>query len=82
MKGPGYICPECSTVCFTRKALICHIGRYHSKPKVGPNSCHCYLCGKTFNNLKGLRGHTDTVQATSGQQNTCRGRETFELEMG
>ena len=34
VKGPGYMCEECNIVCPTRKALRCHIGRYHQKPKV------------------------------------------------
>ena len=34
VKGPEYMCEECNIVCPTRKALRCHIGRYHPKPKV------------------------------------------------
>jgi hypothetical protein len=33
VQGPGYMCNECNKVCPTRKALRCHIGRYHPKPR-------------------------------------------------
>ena len=50
------VCPICGKEV---KYLNGHIKEVHTnKPS---EDHHCHLCGKTFNNLKRLRGHIDTV---------------------